>query len=224
MAVSIQDSDFYRNESSRSLHLFLQVEDVSTNLHFLIVDCTDEERMAREIQFLVSDDKVDIPIKTGTGKPAGVVRIAGICLHCNLIDFAKLEQLAHIYIKAKVTIVSTSYSLTIEVNIAHEHDALEIKEYALALPLGLRSQFIPIPAYTHFLKATWTQTAANITTCITIIRTFAGIRSHPVLSDQEIVRQVDYLIISLQILQHIHVGNIPTVELPTSVERNRISD
>ena len=48
MAVSIQDSDFYRNESSRSLHLFLLVEDVSTNLHFLIVDGTDEERMARE--------------------------------------------------------------------------------------------------------------------------------------------------------------------------------
>ena len=180
--------------------------------------------MAREIQILVGDDKVDIPIKTSTGKPAGVVRIAGICLHCYLIDFAKLEQLAHIYIKAEVTIVSTSYSLTIEVNIAHEHDALEIEENALALPLGLRSQFIAIPADTHFLEATWTQTAANITTCITIIRTFAGIRSHPVLSDQEIVRQVDHLIISLQILQHIHVGNIPTMELPTSVERNRISD
>ena len=180
--------------------------------------------MAREIQILVGDDKVDIPIKTCTGKPAGVVRIAGICLHCNLIDFAKLEQLAHIYIKAEVTIVSTSYSLTIEVNIAHEHDALEIEENALALPLGLRSQFIAIPADTHFLKSTWTQTAANVTACITIIRTFAGIRSHPVLSDQEIVRQVDYLIISLQILQHIHVGNIPTMELPTSAERNRISD
>ena len=180
--------------------------------------------MAREIQILIGDDKVDIPIKTGTSKPAGVVRIAGICLHSYLINFAKLEQLAHIYIKTEVTIVSTSYSLTIQINIAHEHDALEIEENALALPLGLRSQFIAIPADTHFLKSTRTQSAANVATCITIIRTFAGIRSHPILSDQEIVRQIDYLIISLQFLQQIHVGNIPTMELPSSVERNRISD
>ena len=69
--------------------------------------------MAREVQILVGDDEIDITIETGTRKPTGIIRIAGICLNGYLVSLAPFQELAQVDIKTKVPIIGTSDTLSI---------------------------------------------------------------------------------------------------------------
>jgi len=179
--------------------------------------------MAREVQILVGDDEIDITIETGTRKPTGIIRIAGICLNGYLVSLAPFQELAQVDIKTKVTIIGTSDTLTIEINISYQHDALEVEHDALSLPFIFRSQLIAIPANAHLLESTRTQSAAHVASGITIVRTFAGIRSHPVLTDQEIMRQIYHVIIPLSCFQLIYILHISAMELPSLVDTDCIA-
>ena len=55
------------------------------------------------------------------------------------------------------------------------------------------------------------------------LRAFAGIRSHPVLTDQEIMRQIYHVIIPLSCFQLIYILHITTMELPSLVDADGIS-
>ena len=153
--------------------------------------------MARKEKVLVGDDEIDITIETGTRKPTGIVRIAGICLDGYLVSLAPFQEFTQVDIETEVPIIGTTDSLTIQIDISHQHDALEIEHDALSLPFILRSQLIAIPANAHLLESTRTQSAAHIASGITIVRTLAGIRSHPILSYQEIMWQIHHIIPAL---------------------------
>ena len=153
--------------------------------------------MAGEEQILVGDDEIDITIETGTRKPTGIVRIAGICLDSYLVSLAPFQEFTEVDIKTEVTIVGTSDTLTIEINISYQHDTLEVEHDALSLPFSLGSKLIAIPADAHLLKATRTQSAAHIAARIAIIWSLTGIWSYPILSDQEIMRQIHHIIPTL---------------------------
>ena len=156
--------------------------------------------MAREIAFPVGDDEVDIAVEATTRVPARVVGLSGVCPDGNLIHLAPAQELAHVNIETDIAVVRTTDTLTVEKDITHEHDALEVQQDTLVLPLLLRCKFVTVPARTHLLKATGTQPTAHIAACITVVRSLTGIGSHPVLPNQEVVGQVHHLICGLESL------------------------
>ena len=160
---------------------FQLIDNLRTDIHLLVVDGTDEERMTREVQLGVGDDEVDITIETGTRVPTRVVGVASIRLHRNLVHLSILQEFGNIGIHSEVAIVGAPDALSIEIDISHQHNALEVEHDALALPFLLRSQFIAIPTDAHLLESTRTQTAAHIAARITVVGSLADIRSHPVL-------------------------------------------
>ena len=160
---------------------FQLIDNLRTDIHLLVVDGTDEERMTREVQLGVGDDEIDITIETGTRVPTRVVGVASIRLHRNLVHLSILQEFGNIGIHSEIAIVGAPDALSIEIDISHQHNALEVEHDALALPFLLRSQFIAIPADAHLLESTRTQTAAHIAARITVVGSLAGIRSHPVL-------------------------------------------
>ena len=194
LAFCIQDLDFHRN-----LRLFrlLQIQDIRPNLDLFIVYCTDKERMTREVKILVCNDEVDITEETATRIPTGIIRLAGIRLYNNFIHLPPLQKFAQVDVKTQVAIIGTTDTLPIKIDIAHQHDTLEVEHDALSLPFSLGSKLIAIPADAHLLKATWTQSAAYIAARIAVIRPLAGIRSHPILSYQKIVWQIHHIISAL---------------------------
>ena len=179
--------------------------------------------MAREEKVLVGDDEIDITIETGTRKPTGIVRISGIRLDGNLVSLAPFQELAQIDIEAQVTIIGTTDALTVELDISHQHNALKIEHDALSLPFIFRSQLIAIPSDAHLLESTGTQSAAHIAAGITVIRALAGIRSHPILTDQEVVRKIYHLITALSSFQLRDILHITAMELPSLVDADCIA-
>ena len=180
--------------------------------------------MAREVQILVGDDEIDITIETGTRKPTGIVRIAGICLDGYLVSLAPFQEFTEVDIKTEVTIIGTSDTLTIEINISYQHDTLEVEHDALSLPFIFRSQLIAIPANAHLLESTRTQSAAHVASGITVIWSLAGIRSHPVLTDQEVVGKIHHLITALSSFQLRDILHITAMELPSLVDADCIAN
>ena len=153
--------------------------------------------MTREVKILVCNDEVDITEETATRIPTGIIRLAGIRLYNNFIHLPPLQKFAQVDVKTQVAIIGTTDTLPIKIDIAHQHDTLEVEHDALSLPFILWSQLIAIPSKTHLLKATWTQSAAYIAARIAVIRPLAGIRSHPSLSYQKIMWQIHHIIFAL---------------------------
>ena len=153
--------------------------------------------MAREEQILIGNNKVDITIETGARKPAGVAWILRIRLDCDFIRLSPFQEFAQIDIEAQIAIVCATDTFSVQIDIAHQHNTLEVEHDALSLPFILGSEFIAIPANAHLLESTGTQSAAHIAARIAVIRALAGIRSHPVLSYQEIMRQIHHIIPAL---------------------------
>ena len=69
--------------------------------------------MAGEEQILVGDDEIDITIETGTRKPTGIVRIAGICFDSYLVSLAPFQEFTEVDIETEVPIIGTSDTLSI---------------------------------------------------------------------------------------------------------------
>ena len=179
--------------------------------------------MTREVKILVCNDEVDITEETTTRKPAGVVRLAGIRLDGNFIHLPPLQKFTQVDIEAQVAIVGASDSLTVQIDIAHQHDALEVEHDALSPPFIFRSQLLTIPADAHLLESTGTQSAAHIAARIAVIRSFAGIRSHPILSYQEIMWQIHHIIPTLGCFQLRDILYITAMELPSLVDTDGIA-
>ena len=198
LAIGIENANAHRHlGSSLSLSHLLLVDNFRLDFHLPVALCTDKERMAREEQILIGNDEVDITIETGTRKPAGVAWILRIRLDCDFVRLSPFQEFAQVDIEAQVSIVGTTDSLTVQIDIAHQHDALEVEHDALSLPFVLGSEFVAIPADAHLLESTGTQSAAHIAARIAIVRSLAGIRSHPVLSYQEIMWQIHHIIHAL---------------------------
>ena len=198
LAIGIENTNTHRHlGSSLSLSHLLLVDDFRLDLHLLVALCTDKKRMAREEQILIGNDEVDITIETGARKPAGVAWILRIRLDCDFIRLSPFQEFAQVYIKTEISIVGTSDTLSVQIDISYQHDALEVEHDALSLPFILGSEFVAIPADAHLLESTGTQSAAHIAARIAVIRALAGIRSHPVLSYQEIMWQIHHIIPAL---------------------------
>ena len=153
--------------------------------------------MAREEQILIGNDEIDITIETSARKPAGVTWILRIRLDCDFVRLSPLQEFAQVDIEAQVSIVGTTDSLTVQIDISYQHDALEVEHDALSLPFILGSKLVAIPADAHLLESAGTQSAAHIAARIAIVRSLAGIWSHPVLSYQEIMWQIHHIIPAL---------------------------
>ena len=179
--------------------------------------------MTREKQVLIGDDEIDITIETGTRKPAGVAWILRIRLDCDFVCLSPFQKFAQVDIEAQVSIVGTTDSLTVQIDIAHQHDALEVEHDALSLPFVLRRKFVAIPADAHLLESTGTQSAAHIAARIAVIRALAGIWSHPVLSYQEIMWQIHHIIPALGSFQLRDILHITAMELPSLVDTDSIA-
>ena len=111
--------------------------------------------------------------------------------------------------------------LAVEPYITHEHNTLKVEHYPSALPFCLWGEHISIPSHVHFLETTRTQSAAHITACITIVRTFRGIWFHPRLSDKEVMRKVHPL--ALSVFHSLNARQFTQVKLPSGIQAYRIS-
>ena len=153
--------------------------------------------MAREEQILIGNDEIDITIETGARKPAGVTWVLRISLDCDFVRLSPFQEFAQVDIEAQVSIVGATDTLSVQIDIAHQHDALEVEHDALSLPFILGSEFIAIPADAHLLESAGTQSATHIAARIAVIRALTGIWSHPILSYQEIMWQIHHIIPAL---------------------------
>ena len=83
--------------------------------------------MTLQIQVGSRCDQADVAEQAATGIPARVLLRHGRCLDYQFV-ITLLQLVGHVNLESHVAIVSTSYVLSVQIDIAYQHDALEVQQ------------------------------------------------------------------------------------------------
>ena len=147
--------------------------------------------MTLEIEVSTGGHQLHIAEKSATRVPTRIVRFARIGLHGNHILLSQLQLVRYVYLEAHIAIVCSAYVLTVQVDIAHIHDAPEVEQKPSALQRVGRRKVQAIPRLSHLLEAPTAQSALDVGCHVGVVSLFVSIRSHPGLFYLEVVRHVD---------------------------------
>ena len=94
-------------------------------------------------------------------------------------------------LKAYIAIVGTADPLTLQIDIAHIHDAFEIEEHPFSLPGWFRLEMFPVPTDAHLFESTATEATTYVGAYVAVVCLFVVGWSHPRLFDLKIMGNID---------------------------------
>ena len=215
LAFGVQQAD----PEADGLHLFLAQEnarlDVDDGLAARDLRGADIKRMAAEIAVGGRDDQVDVAEQAAAGVPAGVERPHRVRADHQFVGFAIFHLVGDIHVEAEITVVRAADALAVEIDVADQHNALEVNQDALAFEPFRNVQGLPVPAGAEFLESAGGQGAAEIGRQVGGIALLVGAGCDPGLGDLEVVGQIDGLPAGML---------LSVVELPAGVEAQGVAD
>ena len=99
-------------------------------------------------------DEVDVAEESCAGVPAGVLLRHGARLHHQRV-VALLQQAGSVNLEPHVAVVGAPDAAPVQVDVTHEHDALEVEQYPSTFEcLWFQVECLPVPSRPHLLEAT----------------------------------------------------------------------
>ena len=111
--------------------------------------------------------------------------------------------------------------MSVEIDIAHEHDAFNIEHDAPVFPTVVWGDGTPVPTNSHLLESSAAESALGIVGSIIFVDLLVLLRSYPWLRDLEIVGQMNHF--HALVFQLIGVGHIASVKLPVARQGNGVA-
>ena len=181
------------------------------------------ERIASEIFLSIGGHQMHIAVDAAARIPTGVLRLARVSHHGNHVLFAHLEELGHIDAETNIAIISLPSELTIDIDVAHIHHALEFEHQTSASQTVGWGKVESIPAFAHLLETASTETRAHVGTHVAIIGSLIGRRLDPRLRNLKIVREIDLLPLTIVIANILSTNKVAPFKEPTVVQENLAS-
>ena len=132
------------------------------HMNRLVVGGRDIQRMTVKIDCLRCDDELHVTVQSCTGIPTRVVRVTRVGFDDERVFLTIFQQVTDIDAKTEVSIFRATDTLSVEIDIADEHDAANLEVYSPTLPGSVRSECATVPADTHFLETTGGETTLDI--------------------------------------------------------------
>ena len=108
--------------------------------------------MTPEVKVCRRVDQFDIAEETTTRIPTRVEFLLRGGYDEQLVRLSVAQLLGDVQFEAYITIVRTTNALSVEVDIAHKHDALEIEQYTTAFERGIGGDGTAVEAQPHLLE------------------------------------------------------------------------
>ena len=102
---------------------------------------------------------------------------------------AVAQLAADVDAEANVAVFCSADALTIEPDVADEHDAAYFQHDTAATPTAVGRECAAIPAFAHLLEAARRETALDVGSLITVVGVLVSSGSYPRLADLEVVGQ-----------------------------------
>ena len=150
--------------------------------------------------------------------PPRIQRVACVSLYGNHVLFPQFQLARDIDFEAHIAIIGASDAFSVQIDIAHIHDATKVEQQTAPSQVGTGRKMQAVPTDTHLLESTARQAALDIGSHIGVVGFLVSARLHPGLFYLEVVGHVHRAPFGIVQRRLLSASNVACAELPSEVQ------